>query len=392
MSASDWSTRTADRAHIADIENQIAKLELSIKDLQSEKALTEKRLDAYKYPVLTLPNEVVSKIFIHFLPVYPLCSPQTGRLSPTILTHICRRWREIALATPALWRAISLRYEGATGKKQVHILETWLGRSGCYPLSVHMEDHDMIPHGECIEAIAPHRTRLEYAKLEMSLSSLRVIEGSMPLLRQLSIRLPWDDIPPLYIAFRDVPRLRAASLWDSTYTSTFLPWSQLTSLTLVAKTPSECTPILRKTINLVYCKLVLTEEAHVRQPDIQLPYLESLVFVQFTQEDVPATHYLETFIVPALSRLQIPESFLVSDHIHNMWFGSRANALSVFISKSGCTLRDVLITGGRRSLKKTFRNSFPSINFSFNAVLTGMYCDDEPDADVKPFSEGCWYP
>ncbi|KAJ6504124.1 hypothetical protein C8R47DRAFT_177927 [Mycena vitilis] len=54
----------------------------------------------------TLPNEITSEIFLHFLPVYPRCPPLTGNLSPTCLTHICRRWREIALTTPALWRAM----------------------------------------------------------------------------------------------------------------------------------------------------------------------------------------------------------------------------------------------------------------------------------------------
>ncbi|KAJ7641164.1 hypothetical protein FB45DRAFT_712335, partial [Roridomyces roridus] len=57
-------------------------------------------------PVLTLPNEITSEIFVHFLPPYPVCPPMTGLDSPTSLTHICRQWREIALATPKLWRAI----------------------------------------------------------------------------------------------------------------------------------------------------------------------------------------------------------------------------------------------------------------------------------------------
>ncbi|KAJ7705931.1 hypothetical protein B0H14DRAFT_2415857, partial [Mycena olivaceomarginata] len=53
-------------------------------------------------PVLTLPNEIISEIFVQFLPVYPLSSPSTGPFSPTLLTQICRRWREIALTTPLL--------------------------------------------------------------------------------------------------------------------------------------------------------------------------------------------------------------------------------------------------------------------------------------------------
>ncbi|KAJ6504128.1 hypothetical protein C8R47DRAFT_1247934 [Mycena vitilis] len=39
----------------------------------------------------------------------PTCPPLTGTLSPTLLTIICRQWREIALALPALWRATVYR-------------------------------------------------------------------------------------------------------------------------------------------------------------------------------------------------------------------------------------------------------------------------------------------
>ncbi|KAJ6560151.1 hypothetical protein B0H19DRAFT_945240, partial [Mycena capillaripes] len=66
----------------------------------------QERLNSFKYPVLTLPAEIISEIFVHFLPIYPSCPPLTGFLSPTLLTQICRKWRHIALTTPALWRAI----------------------------------------------------------------------------------------------------------------------------------------------------------------------------------------------------------------------------------------------------------------------------------------------
>jgi hypothetical protein len=65
----------ADRTRVADIEAQILDLERSLSTLRNEKALVQERLDAYKYPVLTLPNEIISEIFIHFLPTNPLCPP-----------------------------------------------------------------------------------------------------------------------------------------------------------------------------------------------------------------------------------------------------------------------------------------------------------------------------
>ncbi|KAJ7629983.1 aspartic peptidase domain-containing protein [Mycena polygramma] len=106
--ASERAALGADRARIADIDLQILELEASVNALKKEKTTVQRRLDAYTYPVLTLPNEITSEIFVHFLPVYPKAPPPIGPLSPHLLCQICQKWRDIALATPALWRAISL--------------------------------------------------------------------------------------------------------------------------------------------------------------------------------------------------------------------------------------------------------------------------------------------
>ncbi|KAJ6479467.1 hypothetical protein C8R47DRAFT_1019155, partial [Mycena vitilis] len=63
-------------------------------------------------PVLTLPTETISEIFIQFFPSYPSRPPLTGNLSPRLLTQICRSWRQIALTTPSIWRAIPGNSDG----------------------------------------------------------------------------------------------------------------------------------------------------------------------------------------------------------------------------------------------------------------------------------------
>ncbi|KAF7376699.1 F-box domain-containing protein [Mycena sanguinolenta] len=70
----------ADRVLLMDLAAQILDVERSPSELRAEQ---QERLDAYKYPVLTLSNEVISEIFVHFLPVYPSA---TGLASPTTLT------------------------------------------------------------------------------------------------------------------------------------------------------------------------------------------------------------------------------------------------------------------------------------------------------------------
>ncbi|KAJ6481889.1 hypothetical protein C8R45DRAFT_1100293 [Mycena sanguinolenta] len=102
------SDLTADRARVAEIAAQILNLQHTIAELRAEQAMTQERLDSYKYPVLTLPNEIVSEILVHSLPAYTVFRAPIGKDSPALLTGICRKWRQIALATPALWRVIAV--------------------------------------------------------------------------------------------------------------------------------------------------------------------------------------------------------------------------------------------------------------------------------------------
>jgi hypothetical protein len=145
-----FTTIDADRTRLVDIEAQILDLERSLSvsenlreperalaTLRAEKTQVQGRLDSYKYPVLTLPNEIVSEIFVHFLPPYPQCPPLSGILSPNTLTRICRQWREVALATPALWRAIGLSDHRISFEQQHHITINWLKRSRHCPLKFH---------------------------------------------------------------------------------------------------------------------------------------------------------------------------------------------------------------------------------------------------------------
>ncbi|KAJ7074016.1 hypothetical protein C8F01DRAFT_1242294 [Mycena amicta] len=118
--ASTPQLRAADRTRLSVLNTQIEQLRIALNAVFSEQTLIQDRLDAYTYPVLTLPNEIVSEIFIQYLSSYPSCPPLLGEGSPTKLAQICRRWREIAHATPALWRAIEFNmWEPSTENLQL---------------------------------------------------------------------------------------------------------------------------------------------------------------------------------------------------------------------------------------------------------------------------------
>ncbi|KAJ7653659.1 hypothetical protein DFH06DRAFT_1204392 [Mycena polygramma] len=351
-----------DRARLADIQAQIVTLERSIVALRAEETLVQQRLNSYTYPVLSLPNEIASEIFVHFLPPYPICPPITGAESPTSLTLVCRTWREIALATPDLWRAIQLSDKHLPFYRQYHICDSWLSRSGSRPLSLCIKETNNGIGRHFLLAIVAQRTRWENLELHLTVPlEIPITGGPMPQLRRLELRLDF----PKNLVFDDVPLLRTVLIDDYAAANITVPWVQLTSLTLHHVCPSECLPVLRQTPNLIHCELLLWwEDGPV--PDITLPHLESLTVREGSE---PITHYLETLAVPALLSLQIVEEFL---------WPSPIGALSSFILKSGCKLHELHIIGPRDVSEESYRKAFPLIpTLSF----TGLHRVDPANAD-----------
>ncbi|KAJ7148421.1 hypothetical protein C8R43DRAFT_1194563, partial [Mycena crocata] len=344
----------ADRARLAEIEEQLLDLLESVRILRLQRKIIQKRLDAFKYPVLTLPNEITSEIFIHSLPPYPECPPMTGNSSPTHLTHICRRWRDIALTTPTLWRAIKLDDAIHDKGGAQEALEAWLSRSGSCPLSIYVNVNDAPLH-EAIQSLNVHRARWEYLHLrDVSSETVSFLCGATSSLRYLLITL--NDTPSPPVRFNLSPLLRSVVLGYNV-SDISLPWQQLTSLTLESAFARDCSTILQKTVNLLHCKISLfsgtSEES--KSDAVFLPRLESLALdtVEIDDDDEePATAYLEALILPALRKLEVEEAYLGSDPIR---------ALGSFFSTSGCKLQELQISRRESLPEDLYRSAFPSI-------------------------------
>ncbi|KAJ7248831.1 hypothetical protein B0H12DRAFT_711184 [Mycena haematopus] len=345
----------ADRTRLAQVEAQILDLERSLEALRVEKKVVQERLHSYKYPVFTLPNEILSEILVQVLPPYPICPAPFGILSPISLAHICRKWREVALTTPALWRAIRLLdYPfpyGLPGRR----FEVWIDRSGSLPLSIIID----IGRDQILPAAYPaifySRARWEHVILRAYPSSLPPFDGPMSLLRHLVIAPKGVGS----FEFHDVPQLRTVVLHSFISSTVMLPWHQLTSLTMEVE-PKQWGSILQQTTNLVHCDTRLTflglgGGEDDPGSDITLPCLESLVF-QITAED-HGIRYLDALTVPALRSLDVPERCLGQDPI---------GYLTSFIARSRCRLQ--ILTIDRRTVsEKSYRLAFLSIpKFAFN--------------------------
>ncbi|KAJ7130354.1 hypothetical protein C8R44DRAFT_872164 [Mycena epipterygia] len=386
------SERATARAHLADIDTQILALANPPRSLIQERALLKERLADYAYPVLTLPNEIVAEIFIHFLPLYPRRPPTIGLLSPTTLGQICQKWREIAFCTPMLWRAISLHLAKTKRiESNLAILQTWLKRSGSCPLSIRLvEDMEQRPElDRFLHAIMPHCTRWEYLRLRLPSTAASLGRHDMPLLRSLEIGLSLGFETLGSIPFLDAPLLHKVTLqrYHSAFAST-IPWAQLTTLVVGIILLDECVGILNCTTTLVHCRfnvISFDSTAGITHPIPKpLQRLESLVFTTHivrTPWSVSWPEVLSGLTLPALHLFQISEKSLGEDPI---------TPLLALISRSGCSLKELYITDSSL-MEALYRTALPAVpkvvlNCPQN-INSSIFADDSSDIEEVFYNE-----
>ncbi|KAJ7672384.1 hypothetical protein DFH06DRAFT_1467852 [Mycena polygramma] len=250
-------------------------LEASLTALKEEKKLVQDRLAAYAYP----------------------CPAPIGILSPHLLCQICRKWRDIALTTPALWRAGSLTLRAPDRLEQaVCLLESSLARSGSRLLSIELKDNSTVDMSQFCRIIADYRARCEHLALSINkpFALLPTSHPSLPFLRTLKLGWPGQVTPTVLAA----PLLQKVDIngYLSSYRSIF-PWSQITVLSVRAITTKECASLLPQLVNIVYCCLDVNEDGDTDWSVI-LTHLETLILRS------PAKHVQEfllgTLTLPAL--------------------------------------------------------------------------------------------
>ncbi|KAJ7825638.1 hypothetical protein B0H14DRAFT_1284232 [Mycena olivaceomarginata] len=136
---------------------------------------------------------MLAEIFYNFLPIYPVCSDFVDLQSPTLLSQVCRRWRNIALSLPRLWRAIKLDIVREFHPQQLDLLRTWLGRSGDCLLSIAIAYRTipsiLIDHhvGTLLQELMHHSRQWEYVEIEVPFNIIPLIQGELPCLQVLTI-------------------------------------------------------------------------------------------------------------------------------------------------------------------------------------------------------------
>ncbi|KAH8114225.1 hypothetical protein DFH11DRAFT_1704482 [Phellopilus nigrolimitatus] len=195
--------------------------------------------DAPSHPINHIPLEILTEIFLHL----PRSLEATE--APLILTGVCRKWREAALACPELWDTIILPLpsKGMTTREN-RLIKMFLQRSGARPLNVdlglvvnvylrgvpksHYQLVDMV-----VNSLVPHAGRIKVLNRVMPSHFLH--QFSLGNLRRLEKLLICKDQDPSHIdrpAGERLPdSLRSLNLYETSFNITQMfplpPLSQL---------------------------------------------------------------------------------------------------------------------------------------------------------------------
>ncbi|KAJ6532846.1 hypothetical protein DFH09DRAFT_1181741 [Mycena vulgaris] len=369
----DVLTPSATRARIEDLDAQIMTLKTSLRDLKSERQSLKTHLDAFIYPVLTLPNEIVSEVFLYSSGA--VTSP-VDPASPLFLGHICQRWRDIALNTPSLWTRITLNLEAVTSREsQLRLLETWLLRSRDCMLCIGLHQQPSV------STILLGRDSLHERCLTLSLvlphADIFRIDGEFPSLlcllinfSDLSPNSPPDPSWPVKV-FHQAPKLRALVMGGRFHLN--LPWAQITMLANVSVPfVHDLTEVLVCMVNLetLDVAIISASDDEIMANIAAIPPLVQLRRLDLGDGSDPKAcmQLLEKLTLPALSEFRLSGFCFTPSAIQNLLARSRCHLPSLCI-----TIADAELSAGY------YRLSLPSVG----SVVVKRAQSDDTDASEE---------
>ncbi|KAJ6602510.1 hypothetical protein DFH09DRAFT_1125006 [Mycena vulgaris] len=267
------------------------------------------------YPVLTLPFDIISQIFVYCLPPLEDNARPWRTDAPLLLTRICREWRDIALCTHDLWNTMHLDLRAHSVLKVAPLLDFWIPRAGNLPLSMSLLFKDLNYKSEIgldalvalIARYARHWTTIE---LHMPISALMHVNPSgekLASLKKLVLNCEsgfHGDGKRVARGFSCAPQLREVHMMAGlSPESIALPWQQLATFRLDNSNAIRCLQALALVPNVANFTTTLWSFGGTPPATIlSLPRLESFNFV-LSHERGPAL--LRCLTLPALRTLEL---------------------------------------------------------------------------------------
>ena len=153
-----------------------------------------------------LPPEVLAAIFIYLSKRergQPGSNPLRFVKYLVSVTHVCKYWRQVAIAAPDLWTEINMT--------NLEAVEVFLERSGAVPLNVNLRSMNE----DILQTVAPHAHRFRqffvFAYGDSEYDPFTALMKPAPLLERLGISFP-VFYQPFFIFDDQTPRLRELTI------------------------------------------------------------------------------------------------------------------------------------------------------------------------------------
>ncbi|KAF7302251.1 F-box domain-containing protein [Mycena indigotica] len=218
------------RTHLNDIAQMIEQQKQLLAQMESYETQIRHELDRVAfYPVLSLPAEIVTEIFIHCLPDPEHINANVNE-APLLLMAVCKQWARIALSVPALWRSLELDGREWEDQELLDVMELWFRGNATRKAALRGEIFPTVlaRFMQSFGAKANRITELTLAFGEETLLEFKEIPFQMSQLTELAVYGFASAGQSLAI---NAPLLRRASFFSISPASLSIQWSQLTDVT-----------------------------------------------------------------------------------------------------------------------------------------------------------------
>ncbi|KAJ7230267.1 hypothetical protein GGX14DRAFT_582649 [Mycena pura] len=341
----DIETASSDLdAHLALLDDEIARLKARVEQLEEERlaiGTRRQRNHAILSPLRRIPPEVLVEVFLCSLPP-EYVDYNRGRYdikeSPWVLTHVCSRWRTVALSTSSLWSRIVIAYHPGDDPFSAYplpLVKAHIQRSGSQQLAVTFcgrETPYWEPQVEVLQCLTQHCRR--WVELDMRLTS-----RLLPLVTSLRDQVPC--LRKIYLDCESQPAIQSLDCFETArslvdfsvdvprYIPIHLPVHQLTRYSMKASWDVHHS-LLTLALNLVeaWIQVDVDDQRWPEPSPIILPFLRRL--------RVSEPEILDYITAPTLEGI----AFCIDDD--DLDFQHRLAAL---LHRSSCPMRRLCLDG-----------------------------------------------
>ncbi|KAG1788483.1 uncharacterized protein HD556DRAFT_1447878 [Suillus plorans] len=315
------------------------------------------------------PTEILSQIFNHCLPENIIClSPLRLRVkTPTLLTGICRGWREVAVGTPELWCRLYVKTDRRHWEQAALHYDLWLKRSRGCPLSLELGDHYSTKLRSLLQPYASHITSFHVHAGYFRDRHPQLSATDLPELQELAILGTTNrDIPTIaqFISrlpstMRTLKFIGTGVFFDIEPLSSFSPvWAHLTDIRIAVCHPNVFLHLLQLCPNLssLYIHIAMDQRGPLKS--FTHTKLQSLYILH----DALHTYHLPEL----LNALSLPNLCTLRTHYDRYSESWPHKNMKAFLARSKCLLETLTI--GRATITDAQRAEYVSLIPSLKVV------------------------